>query len=139
MLAEIGACRFVEIGWRKGVSDYSRTQSGVGDSNPCMALTPLRMLEDLVLQAVTELGGSATPQQVIDRIQAMEGFTPTSVDLTRHPGPDGPPAWHSRVRQRWPARSLRKQLHRQEFSYVIRQILAKASSSSGGKPTSDNR
>jgi hypothetical protein len=94
-----------------------------------MALTPLRMLEDLVLQAVTELGGSATPQQVIDRIQAMEGFTPTSVDLTRHPGPDGPPAWHSRVRQRWPARSLRKQLHRQEFSYVIRQILAKASSS----------
>ena len=63
-----------------------------------MALTPLRVLEDLVLRALTELGGSATPQKVIDRIQAMDGFTPTSEDLAPDKDTDGASAWHSRVR-----------------------------------------
>ena len=62
-----------------------------------MALTPLRVLQDLVLRALTELGGSATAKQVIDHIQEMDGFTPTSEDAARDPLPDGPPRWHARV------------------------------------------
>lgn len=60
-------------------------------------MTPLRVLEDLVLGALTELGGSATRRQVIARIEATDGFEPTVEDVAPDPAPDGPPAWHSRV------------------------------------------
>jgi len=61
-----------------------------------MALTPLRVLEDLIVDALADTG-TATPAEVITRIGADPRFTPTAEDLA--PDPDHPdrPTWHSRV------------------------------------------
>lgn len=61
-----------------------------------MAMTPLTVLAGLVVDALTALGGSATPGEVIDRIAAMPGFTPTEDDRASDPKADRP-VWQSRV------------------------------------------
>lgn len=61
-----------------------------------MALTPLTRLADLTVEALTALGGSATPARVTKWI-TDSGFTPTSEDLATDPDAERP-IWESRVR-----------------------------------------
>lgn len=61
-----------------------------------MALTPLDVLADLVVDALVALGGTATAKQVIERIAAMPEFVPTEEDLADDPDANRR-VWESRV------------------------------------------
>jgi serine protease AprX len=61
-----------------------------------MALTPLTVLADLVVDALIALGGTATAKQVIEQIGSMREFTPTEEDLADDPEANRR-AWQSRV------------------------------------------
>jgi len=59
-----------------------------------MALTPLSVLADLILDGLAALGGSATPRQVIEQIASV--FEPTDEDSANDEDAERP-MWHSRV------------------------------------------
>jgi serine protease AprX len=61
-----------------------------------MALTPLTVLGRLILDALATTR-SATPAEVIRRIAANPGFTPTAEDRATDPEHGDRPIWHSRV------------------------------------------
>ncbi len=61
-----------------------------------MAPTPLRVLEDLIVDALADTA-SATPAEVIARIETNPRFTPTADDLAADPDHPDRPMWHSRV------------------------------------------
>ncbi len=61
-----------------------------------MALTPLSVLADLIVDSLIVLGGVATAKQVIEQIGSMSGFTPTDEDRADDPEA-GRPLWQSRV------------------------------------------
>src|SRR5512141_1662326 len=61
-----------------------------------MPLTPLTVLGELILAALTELR-SASPSDVIARIEAMPRYAPTAEDLAADPDHPDRPMWRSRL------------------------------------------